>query len=394
MSAAVLSTPCQPEAVFLLLREMARDFGNVRVEARPGRAPDVHIECWVGGKRYHLRRARLTTGAWVRISGPVLAREILDSIRADIRGGTPPLQAIAAYLPHEAPDLLFRAAWEAFLEAKRTQRRRGGRQLSAKRLAELEGYDRRGYLNGLFDRLTHQIDPEILEAWADGLFARGLAPGSIHHIVANMGTCLRWLHRRRKVRAIPELPTVTVPEHQPRIPSEQAQAALLAAIPEELRGQYLARGHMGLRPSEAWRLAGADWDRGARTITVRGKGDRVRTLPLAPTVEAWLLAHGPERGSTLARVPLFTNPRGEASGWWSASASRRVWLAACRAVGVVFKENESLRHAFGTHLAADEDIDMERLSQAMGHTSPKTTRRYAKLGTRGVLHIMRRKRDA
>ena len=105
---------------------MARGFGHVRVYARPGRAPDVHIECWVGGRRYCLRRARLSSGAWVRISSPELAREILESIRADIRGGTPPLQAIATYLPHEAPDLLFRAGWRDFVEAKRTQARPAG----------------------------------------------------------------------------------------------------------------------------------------------------------------------------------------------------------------------------------------------------------------------------
>ena len=333
---------------------MARDFGSVRVEARLGRAPDVHIECWVGGTRYRLRRARLSSGAWVRISSPDLAREILDSIRADIRAGTPPLEAIAAYLPHEAPELRFEAAWRSFVEAKRAQHRRGGRQLSAKRLDELEGHERRGHLNPLLGRLTYQISAAVLDDWTDTLFDLGLAPGSVHHVVADVGTCLRWLRRRHKIRVVPELPVVKIPEHQPRIPSEQAQAALLQAIPEALRGQHLARGHMGLRPSEAWRLTVADWDRERRTLTVRGKGDRVRTLPLAPAVEAWLEAHPPRRGATLARVPLFANPRAEEPGWWSKASSRRaktcrttwnlpsskspnsaVWSAICRSNSIM-----------------------------------------------------------
>ena len=320
----------------------------------------------------------------MRISSRELAHEILESIRADIRGGAPQLQAIAPYLPNEVPELMFCTHWEEFVTSKRTQYRSGGRQLSRKRLGEFEGHERRGHLAPLLPRLTYKIDAEALEGWRDWLFdSTSLAPGSIHHVIADVGTCLRWLQRRKKILAVPELPGVRIPEHQPRIPSVGAQAALLEAIPYALRGQYLARGFMGLRPSEAWRAKRADWDRDARTLTVHGKGDTQRTLPMHPAVEAWLKAQP-------AAVPLFANPRAEAPGWWSKSSSRRVWLVARKAVGFEFQENESLRHAFGTHLAEDESIDLERLSRAMGHAEIKTTRRYAKLGARGLVDIMRR----
>jgi len=56
--------------------------------------------------------------------------------------------------------------------------------------------------------------------------------------------------------------------------------------------------------------------------------------------------------------------------------------------GVLFAENEGLRHAFGTH-AVNRGVGLDRAGAFMGHTSEKTTRRYAKLSTVGLVDVLR-----
>jgi site-specific recombinase XerD len=65
-----------------------------------------------------------------------------------------------------------------------------------------------------------------------------------------------------------------------------------------------------------------------------------------------------------------------------------VFLAACRAVGVEFRPNEALRHAFGTH-AVNRGVPLDRTGAYMGHTETKTTKRYAKLDTAGLEDVLR-----
>jgi len=393
--AAPLSTPTRPEAEYALLRQMARTFGTIRCYERADGRADVYIACWIEGEEYRLRHAELSSGIWVRYGSEEVAYEILESIRADIRGGTPPLAAIAPYLKDKAPEMLFGACWRKFVEKKvRQGRRDGDRQLSRKRIAEFEGHERRGHLEPLLDKPAYRIDYGVLEDWRDWLFDEtGLAPGTIHHVIADVGTCLRWLKERHQIREVPKLPPVSIPENPKHVPAEKVQAAILAEIPLELRGQFLVRGFNGLRPSEAWRTSRADWDRESKSLRVRGKGGKVRTLPIHPDVEHWLEEHAaPIPANTHpAAVPLFPNPRGEAPGWWTKASSRRVWLAACRKVDVEFEENASLRHAFGTYLANEDEVDMEKLSRFMGHTDLRTTRRYTKLGPRGLVSVLRKR---
>ena len=87
------------------------------------------------------------------------------------------------------------------------------------------------------------------------LFARKprLAPKSVHHVLADERTCLRWLVRRGEIPAAPDVPQTQIDPHIPIIPTLAEQAALLQEIPWESRGLFLVRGLMGLRAEEARR---------------------------------------------------------------------------------------------------------------------------------------------
>ena len=291
----------------------------------------------------------------------------------------------------ERSDLVLGAAWARFVDAKRRQK-----GLGARRVAELASYPRRGYfapLDGMPAFAIGYADLEDLRDWLGE--ARGLAPKSVRHVVADLGTCLRWLARRREIPAAPELPAVRVPDHRPRIPSPGAMARILEAIPAEARGLFLARGRMGLRPAEARRACLGDWDAEAGVLTVRGKGDRVRYLPADAEVADWLAA---QAGAGFGAEPLFPNP--ETGGRWSESATRRAWMAASRRAGEVdeagrprFRENEGLRHAFGTH-AVNRGVTLDRAGKYMGHSDPKTTARYAKLSTATLGEVVQHRKKS
>lgn len=363
---------------------MARTWGTIQRDARRG---TYYVEAWHDGKPYRVRRIPLAGGGALPIRSRELALEVLESIRADYRNGRTKMQALAPYLSADASELAFSTHWARFIEAKRQQGQHD-RQLSSKRLAELEGHERRGHLAPLWSSPIHTISAGELEDLRDHAFGLGLAPKTVWNLTRDVGAFLHWLERRGDLDRCPPLPAVRVPDYTPRIPSPATLDAILGAIVDPQRGQYLARGRMGLRPSEAWRADARDVT--ADGLVVRGKGNRNRVLPWADDVLDWLAAHPPEPFG-----PLFPNPRGTTEERrWTHSASRRIWRAACKAVGAGdVRENEGLRHAFATHRAG-EGVDMEKLSRVLGHTSSKTTRRYARLAASGLLEVMPKRKGA
>lgn len=371
--------------------EMARSTGTVRLDRRPNGRTYWFVDVYCEGRRHKIRRVPVYGGGWMRITSEESAHEALGAIRDAIRNGKTPTQAIAPFLGNSS-QLVFGKRWDAFVESKRRQGQHS-RQLSSKRVDELASYRRRGYLEPIIDLPVHTITYGTLEDWVGWIFdSKKLAPKSVWNVVRDVGTFLNWLERRGDLPQAPELPTIRVPEHAPRIPSATTQSDIIQAIPWADRGLFLARGYMGLRPSEARRALARDWDFDARTLTVRAKGHRFRVLPADDLVAEWVEQHV-ERQGVLSGALLFARKNGKP---WSDSSARRAWERACKAVGAVdseglplFKPNEGLRHAFGTH-AVNRGVTLDRAGAFMGHTNPKTTKRYAKLATESLVDVLRR----
>ena len=257
------------------------------------------------------------------------------------------------------------------------------------------------YTDGLAE---YPLDLYHREDWRDWLFGRGLAPKTVHHLIADVGTCLRWLAKRGEIDVAPELPAVTVPEYVPNVPTPEQQDALLGAIPWELRGLFLSRGNMGVRPEEALRADVADWHWETDRLKVRGKGARERIVPADEETAAWVrefVNPGDRlRSADAAPRPLFRNPRAQTpDGRWTKASARRVLRAGMKATELYFRPNEALRHGFGTRLAnrllADgyTSTDASRVIMAiMGHTEVKTSNRYVRLATERMERVMRKGR--
>ena len=134
----------------------------------------------------------------------------------------------------------------------------------------------------------------------------------------------------------------------------------------------------GARISEAVGLAVDDVDLAAGIVTVIGKGDKQRRLPLgavaASAIDAYLVRGRPglaARGRGTAR--LFLNTRGEALSRQSAWAVLRE--AAERAGLTARVSPHTLRHSYATHLI-ERGADVRVVQELLGHASVTTTQVY------------------
>ena len=128
----------------------------------------------------------------------------------------------------------------------------------------------------------------------------------------------------------------------------------------------------GLRQDEVLGLVRANVDLFRKTVTVKGKGDKIRTIPLNDVAFEILKP----RMLTLARAKddfIFPSAAG------TKILRRRLIRAFFKAVkdaGLEGFHFHDLRHTFATRLA-QAGIDLYRIAKLLGHNDISTTQRYA-----------------
>lgn len=133
----------------------------------------------------------------------------------------------------------------------------------------------------------------------------------------------------------------------------------------------------GLRRAELAGLTLADFNRDTAALTVRGKRNKTRILPLTNgTLDAlsdWLYLRGTEPG------PLFLRfRRGDHAvpgGGISAQSIYEMIAQRCEQAGVKTLRPHDLRRTFAGDLL-DNGADLATVQQLMGHSSPTTTAGY------------------
>jgi integrase/recombinase XerC len=138
----------------------------------------------------------------------------------------------------------------------------------------------------------------------------------------------------------------------------------------------------GLRVSEACRLDLADVERegaGGRARVRRGKGAKDRVVPFGSKARQALDAYLPERDAAVAaarrpdREALFVNRRGRRM---QPRQVRRLLARREQLTGTPAVSPHALRHSFATHLLG-EGADLRAIQEMLGHSSLRTTQRYA-----------------
>jgi integrase/recombinase XerC len=133
----------------------------------------------------------------------------------------------------------------------------------------------------------------------------------------------------------------------------------------------------GIRVSELCGLDAGHLDHGRRTVRVRGKGDKERTVPVgAPALRAvtrWLAAGRPALATAASGPALFLGIRG---GRLDPRAARRIVHDHLREAGTVRDTGpHGIRHSAATHLL-EGGADLRSVQEILGHSSPATTQIY------------------
>lgn len=235
------------------------------------------------------------------------------------------------------------------------------------------------------------LDHRVVRRYLASLQTRRLARASVSRKAASVRAYLRYLQRRgvlrREVAAAVRAPRG--PQRLPRMPrADEAMALLDGAEASAVEGDPRAcrdRAILellygaGLRVSECCGLDVDDVDLRRATVTVLGKGSKVRRLPLGePAREALsvylrvarpaLLAAGSE---PVEDASLFANARGRRM---SPRDVRRILdrhpLADGRRI-----HPHALRHAYATHLL-EGGADLRAVQELLGHADVGTTQVY------------------
>lgn len=204
----------------------------------------------------------------------------------------------------------------------------------------------------------HEVKPRSLERFKRALERAGVAPSSIRLTLDQFRAFLAWCVAEELLGSVPAFPSVRVTRKRPRLLTPSQQAAVLAAIPWNERGIFLAMA-IGMRPASARAALVQDAQSGflhvcrsrqaqdARAPVGPTKGRKESWLPMTRELERWVREHAAER---LPGALLFWNPKGRTAGQgWSHAALRGEWERASAAAGVPFVPlYQATKHSFAT----------------------------------------------
>jgi len=168
-----------------------------------------------------------------------------------------------------------------------------------------------------------------------------------------------------------EAATATSPPADAASQATEAAVALRDAAVLEL---FYATG---IRVSELCGLDPVHLDRGRRTVRVRGKGDKERTVPVGvpalAAVDRWLAAGRPALATAASGSALFLGVRG---GRLDPRTARRIVHERLREAGATRDTGpHGIRHSTATHLL-EGGADLRSVQEILGHSSPATTQIY------------------
>lgn len=192
----------------------------------------------------------------------------------------------------------------------------------------------------------------------------------------------------------PRLKGPKVKKGVPRPVSPAEAVALAEDVAEEREGWAGARDlavllllyGAGLRVGEAMGLTGAALPLG-QTISVTGKRNKMRIVPLLPQVRGAIEAYVAACPYVPARdQALFRGARG---GPLEPSQIRRAVRRARARLGLSERTTpHALRHSFATHLLG-RGVDLRALQELLGHASLSSTQIYTAVDAAHLLDVYR-----
>lgn len=205
---------------------------------------------------------------------------------------------------------------------------------------------------------------EDVEKWWRDRAAEGIAPSSRNNELAAVRSFYRWCVRfdHRLDDPTVRLDPVPVGKRVSRFVGKADLDTLLDTLPPDLRRAVALGAYGGLRVSEAATLHWRDVNTESRRVTVRGKGDKERSVGISVTLLDYLL---PDTGGYVVTGKDHT-VTGHAL---QVKVNRAIKKAG---VDATFHK---LRHRFG-YKSAEAGVAPTSIARAMGHESLSTTMGY------------------
>ena len=286
--------------------------------------------------------------------------------------------------------------WLAYLGAER--------RMSGK---TLEAYERDAgqFLSFLAEHLggapglkqLAKLTPADVRAFMAARRADGASSRSLMRGLAGARSFARFLERNDKGK-VAALTAVRAPKVAKTLPKPLTASAAKQMTDAELRAGearepwILARDAAvlallygaGLRISEALGLKRKQFADGADTLTVTGKGNKTRMVPLLPQVGKLIADYIALCPNLPPDGPLFVGARG------GPLSPRVVQLAMARLRGALGLPDSAtphaLRHSFATHLLA-RGGDLRAIQELLGHASLSTTQIYTAVDAERLLDV-------
>jgi integrase/recombinase XerC len=303
-------------------------------------------------------------------------------------------------LPCAAPDLAAELArWLAHLSAER--------RMSPKTV-EAYGRDVRQFVAFLGEHLGSRVtlkalsrlEPRDVRAFMAARRSDGIGSRSLMRMLAGVRSFARFLERNGKGK-VGALAAVRAPKLARTLPKPLAIAAAKRIADTDLRAGeerepwILARDAAvlallygsGLRISEALGLKRRDAPGRRDVITVTGKGNKARMVPVLAQVASLVTDYIALCPFPLADDgPLFVGAKG------GPLSPRIVQLAMARLRGALGLPEtatpHALRHSFATHLLT-RGGDLRAIQELLGHASLSTTQIYTAVDSERLLEVYR-----
>ncbi len=226
------------------------------------------------------------------------------------------------------------------------------------------------------------LQPEQLRAFIAAEHRRGLSPKSLQRRLSACRSYYQWLLRNGRIALNPAA-AIKAPKAPRKLPQvlDADEATRLVEVPTDVKLGLRDRALLelfyssGLRLSELCALRWRDLDLGNGLVTVLGKGNKQRSVPVGSHARAALEAWHAETQAA-NEAPVFPGRGG-------APISQRAVQIRIRQLAQrqgMFKHvhPHMLRHSFASHML-ESSGDLRGVQELLGHADIATTQIYTHL---------------
>ena len=233
--------------------------------------------------------------------------------------------------------------------------------------------------------------------------SKQLGAASVNRELSSLRSFYKYLRRQKELstdifknitalRTARKLPTFVPESRMERLLDNIREVGEEVTLREERNRLIIALFYgCGIRLAELQGIRIGDFSADMMNLTIRGKGDKERTIPVLPELASRVttfveLLKSEGVGAT-ATSPLIVNELGKPL---SRSTIQRIVKAELAGANVQGKKSPHvLRHTFATHLL-NREADMRDIQELLGHSSLKTTQCYTHNSIAQLQEVYRR----